>query len=97
VRRRKVLGSLKQLIKDAQRRGTVAQNVASSVSIKLSKRHENKKLERGVDIPTPSGYARAVLIVAAFTGLRASELRGLPLAGRRAGRTAAAVTCASAR
>jgi integrase len=50
---KQVLGRLKAILKDAKRRGNVAQNVA------------------------PEGRARALLMTAAFTGLRASELRGL--------------------
>jgi len=83
---RKVLISLKSLLKDAKRRGNVSQNVASDVSIKIAKR-SNGKLQVGVDIPTPdeirrmleaaTGRWRPLLIVAVFTGLRASELRGL--------------------
>jgi integrase len=84
---RKVLTSLKSLLKDAKRRGNVAQNVASDVSISVDKRSK-KKLKIGVDIPTPdeikrilgkvSGPLRPLLITATFTGMRASELRGLP-------------------
>jgi integrase len=82
----KVLISLKSLLNDAQRRGNVAQNVASAVSIKTNKR-DKVKLKVGIDIPTPdeikriihaaSGRARPFLLTAIFTGLRASELRGL--------------------
>jgi integrase len=83
---RKVLATLKGLIKDAMRRGCVAQNVASPVTIRLNKR-DQRKLRVGEDIPTTEevtkmihaahGRARVLLIVAAFTGLRSSELRGL--------------------
>ena len=83
---RKVLWSFKAIIKDARRRGTIAHNVAEGVSIKGDKR-DKKKLEIGHDIPVPDevrrilaaaqGSWRALLAVAAFTGLRASELRGL--------------------
>jgi len=82
---KKVLTSFKSLIKEAQRRGKVAQNVGVPVSIKLGKR--KKPLEVGVDIPesqevrrmidASTGMVRAVIMVAAFAGLRASELRGL--------------------
>lgn len=84
---RKVLTSLKSILKDAQRRGNVAQNVAAGVLIKKDKRTENVKLKVGVDIPTPqevaaiigaaTGRWKPLLLTAAFTGLRASELRGL--------------------
>jgi integrase len=83
---RKVLSSLKSLLRDAQRRGAVAQNVASSVKISVAAR-EKQKLKIGEDIPTPdeirkiidkaSGGLRVLVITAVFTGLRASELRGL--------------------
>jgi integrase len=86
-RARKVLAVLKAILKDAKRRGNVAQNVATDVSIQMSGRHRSR-LKVGVDIPTredirrileavPEGRARALLLTAAFTGLRASELRGL--------------------
>ena len=84
---RKVLTSVKSILKDAQRRGNVAQNVAAGVVIKKDKRTESTKLKVGVDIPTPqevaaiigaaTGRWKPLLIAAAFTGLRASELRGL--------------------
>src|SRR4029077_16399877 len=83
---KKVLVSFKSLLKDAQRRGHVAQNVAASVSIKRDSR-DKTKLKVGIDIPTPdeikriihaaTGRMRPLLIVAIFTGLRSSELRGL--------------------
>lgn len=84
---RKVLTSLKSILKDAQRRGNVAQNVAAGVVVKKDKRTENVSLKVGVDIPLPQEVAaiigaakgrwKPLLITAAFTGLRASELRGL--------------------
>jgi len=84
---RRVLGGLKAILKDARRRGNVAQNVALDVNVELSKR-DRAKLKIGVDVPTaeeigrvlraaPDGRARALIMVAAFAGLRASELRGL--------------------
>jgi integrase len=83
---RKVLTTLKAILRDAMRRGTVAQNVATSVRVDSNKR-DQPKLEVGRDIPTPDEIRRIVqaasdrwrplLVVAAFTGLRASELRGL--------------------
>src|SRR5262249_4855227 len=83
---KKVLGSLKSILKDAKRRGTVAQNVAADVKVDMSGR--KAKLQVGKDIPTrdeikrmidaaAEGWERALLMVAAFSGLRASELRGL--------------------
>src|SRR5262249_1930811 len=83
---RKVLVSLKSILREAQRRGDVAQNVAAGVSIGIDKRTK-RKLKAGVDIPTPeevkrlidaaSGKWRTLVITVVFSGLRASELRGL--------------------
>jgi integrase len=84
---KKVLGSLKAILKDAKRRGNVAQNVAADVSITTHGRLK-PKLEIGRDIPTRAeiqrivdaagaGRGRALLMTAALTGMRASELRGL--------------------
>jgi integrase len=83
---KKVLVSLKSLLRDAVRRGTVAQNVALAVKIGKSGRHK-KKLKVGEDIPTPDeikaiihaadGRIRPMLLCAIFTGMRSSELRGL--------------------
>jgi integrase len=83
---RKVLVSLKSMLRHAMTQGSVAQNVALAIKIESSKRHQ-KKLEVGKDIPDPteiqrllaaaSGQLRPLLITAVFCGLRASELRGL--------------------
>ena len=83
---RKVLVSLKMLLREAQRRGDVAQNVGLCVTIKSDKR-DKRKLKAGQDFPTPNevkrlidaatGRWRALLVTVVFTGLRASELRGL--------------------
>jgi integrase len=80
---KKVLGSLKSLLKDAKRRGNVAQNVAADVSIGINGRSKAKldiptraEIQRMVDA-APAGRGRALLLTAALTGLRASELRGL--------------------
>src|SRR5262249_50675831 len=83
---KKVLGSLKSILKDAKRRGNVAQNVAADVKVGMTGRRA--KLQLGKDIPTrdevkrmidsaAEGRGRALVMVAAFSGLRASELRGL--------------------
>jgi integrase len=79
---RKVLTSLKSLL-----RASKHAHVAADVSIKRNKRGE-VRLEVGRDVPTPGeikrlitaakpGRQRALLLVAALCGLRASELRGL--------------------
>jgi integrase len=87
VMARKVLISLKSIIGEAQRRGLVAQNVAQPVKIDVKKR-DQQKLEVGRDIPSKEEVQallgavddrrRPFLITAVFTGMRASELRGMP-------------------
>ena len=84
---RKVLTALKAILADAQRRGLVALNPAREVKIENRSRDE-KKLEVGADIPgkdeirrlfeaaTESRH-RPLIITAALTGMRSSELRGL--------------------
>ena len=86
---RKARRSLGALLADAQERGLVGQNVVRSLyTRRRSRRTEsNGKLKVGVDIPSPdeiraiiahlSGRWRPLLLTAIFTGLRASELRGL--------------------
>jgi integrase len=81
----KVLISLKSILRDAQRRGTAVQNVATPVSIERDRRKQ--QLQVGVDIPTRDeisrliaqvdAWLRPLLVTAVFTGMRASELRGL--------------------
>jgi len=83
---RKLLTSFKSVIRDARRRGLIAQNVAGDTSIGASGRHR-KRLEVGVDVPTPGEVkalidaaglkARAMVCLAALAGLRASEIRAL--------------------
>jgi integrase len=84
---RKVLGSLKMLLKEAVRHGLAPYNAASPTQIESDKRSK-RRLKAGVDFPTqqevgriiqaaPEGKVRTMLMVAAFTGLRGSELRGL--------------------
>jgi integrase len=85
---KKVLTSLKAILKDAQRRGSVAQNVARDVTIGIDQRGK-RRLEAGLHFPTPDEVRRILasakprwrplLVTAVFTGLRASELRGLRL------------------
>jgi integrase len=83
---KKVLVSLKAILRDAQRRGLVAQNVASGARVDQPRRE--RPLAVGIDIPSkdevrrlieavPDLRSRATLFVAAFAGLRASEIRGL--------------------
>jgi integrase len=83
---RKVLASLKSILGEAQRRGLVAQNAAQPVRVDVKKR-EQGKLAVGRDIPskeeiqeilaTVEGRWRPFFVAAIFTGMRASELRGL--------------------
>jgi integrase len=88
---RRVVGDLGSILSDAQERGLVAQNVVRSLSHrrkgKQAERRERGKLKVGVDIPSPQeiqaiiakldGRWRPLILTAIFTGLRASELRGL--------------------
>ncbi|WP_062208016.1 site-specific integrase [Aureimonas sp. AU12] len=90
---RKILVSLGTLIADAQERGLTNRNVIRDVrgrrggsDRRQEKRHRGK-LKIGVDIPTREeikalvgaveGRWRPLILTAIFTGLRASELRGL--------------------
>jgi integrase len=79
---RKVLTSLKSMLKAAG-----CSHIAADVTIGNKKR-DQRRLEVGRDIPAPDeikrllgaakeGRERALLLTAIFTGLRASELRGL--------------------
>jgi integrase len=87
---KRVVGDLGSILSDAQERGTVAQNVVRSLSKRRKKKEkaeQRRKLKVGEDIPTLeeiraivphlSGRWRPLLLTAIFTGLRASELRGL--------------------
>jgi integrase len=87
----KVLRSLGAIVTDAQERGLVAQNVVRGLRrnrrVGRAERRQRGKLKAGIDIPTPDeirriiahleGARRPLLLTAIFTGLRASELRGL--------------------
>lgn len=78
----KIVRALSSVLTEAQRRGLVAQNVASDVRVVRTAR-EKKKIE----IPTTAELKamlagagddlRPLLMMAIYTGLRASELRGL--------------------
>jgi integrase len=86
--RRKVLTSLSTALTFAKGRGLVAQNVAVGVKVASDARHRaTGPLRAGRDFPgkpelkalmdnAPERW-RAFIVVAVFTGLRASELRGL--------------------
>jgi integrase len=89
---RKLRSSLGSILADAQERGLVGQNVVRNLRIhrrgKDGRADKRKgKLKIGVDIPTPDEIRaiiaalddrwRPLLLTTIFTGLRASELRGL--------------------
>ena len=90
--RRKVIGSLGALLADACEHGLSARNAVRELSKRRrrgekAEKRRKRKLETGVDFPTPDEVKRILasagrrwrplLTVAATTGLRASELRGL--------------------
>jgi integrase len=87
---KRVIGDLGAILGDAQERGLIAQNVVHSLARKKhrqTERRQRRALKVGVDIPSPDeirailghlqGRWRPLLLTAIFTGLRASELRGL--------------------
>jgi integrase len=87
---KKVLVSLSAILADAQDRGLVAQNVMHRRQMKNGHvgARQKRRLEIGIDIPTVAevrtvlphlrdGRERSLILTAVFTGLRASELRGL--------------------
>jgi integrase len=85
---RKVLVSLGSLLGDAQERGLTARNpVRDMRRLRRVQREGRRKLQVGVDIPTPAeirslvnastGRWRPPILTTIFTGLRSSELRGL--------------------
>jgi len=90
---KRVTVSLGSILSDAQERGLVVRNAVSEMSkrrggAKSSEKRQRARLRYGVDIPTreevraileaAEGRFRPLLITAIFTGMRASELRGLP-------------------
>jgi len=86
--RRKVLTNLKTMLTFWQGKGKVAQNVAKAVRIKSDDQRDVAPVRAGVDFPSreelrtvldkATGRWRPLVIIAIFTGMRASELRGLP-------------------
>jgi integrase len=86
---RMVLSSLGAIIAEAVEHGNAAKNPVRDLRRNRRRKgdRQKRKLEVGVDIPLPSevsaivgaakGRWRPLIITAAFTGLRASELRGL--------------------
>jgi integrase len=86
--RRKVLTSLSSALKFAKGRGDVAQNVALGVGVRSDERHKaTGKPKAGTHFPTKSELKllidnaperwRPFIVTAIFSGMRASELRGL--------------------
>jgi integrase len=85
--RRKVLTNLKTALTFAQRQGLVAQNVARGIKLKAEDRRGAGRLKEGRDFPTKAEIKalidkaparwRPLIVTAIFTGMRASELRGL--------------------
>jgi integrase len=87
---KRVIGDLGTILGDAQERGLVAQNVVRNLARKKHRQTERRQrsaLKVGVDIPSPAEIRailahlqerwRPLLLTAIFTGMRASELRGL--------------------
>jgi integrase len=90
---KRVVGDLGSILTDAQERGLVAQNVVRSLNPhkkrtrRRAERRQKIKLKIGETIPSPEeirvivahlkGRWRPLLLTTIFTGLRASELRGL--------------------
>ena len=89
---RRVMQTLGSILADAQERGLVARNSVRELrgkrrSGRSGDRRQKRKLKVGVDIPMPEEIRailehaksrwRPLLMTAALTGLRASELRGL--------------------
>jgi integrase len=88
-----IIRSLGNLLSDAQERGLIVRNPVHELRVRRKGRNRKiedrrgSKLKIGVDIPTPQetkriiraakGKWRPLLLTAIFTGLRASELRGL--------------------
>jgi integrase len=88
--RRKVMTNVKTMLTFCQGKGKVAQNVAMAVKIKADDQRDVAPVRAGVDFPTRDELRtilektkdrwRPLAITAVFTGMRASELRGLPWA-----------------
>lgn len=83
--------SLGSILRDAQERGLIVRNAVAEMSGRVSRataeKRQKARLAYGVDIPTmdevrailaaASGRFRPFILTAIFTGMRASELRGL--------------------
>jgi integrase len=86
--RKKIRTNLGTVLRFAQERGLVAQNVVAGMKVKANKRDAiSGSLRAGVDFPTKAEMKalidhapdrwRPLIITAIFTGMRISELRGL--------------------
>ena len=85
--RRKVLSNLKTILSYAQGQGLVAQNVAREIKLKTDPRDTAEPLREGHNYPNRTELRilidkapprwRPFIFTAVFTGMRASELRGL--------------------
>lgn len=78
----KAVRALSSILKESQRRGLVAQNVARGVRVSRSKRERGRvaipsRHELKALIEAASDDLRPLVMTAIFTGLRSSELRGL--------------------
>lgn len=91
---RKIITSLGSILADANERGLATRNPVRDIRggrkgrDRRSEQRQKRRIEVGVDIPTreeirafvhalPADW-RAFLLTAVFTGMRSSELRGLP-------------------
>jgi integrase len=80
---RRILGALKMMLNTAMRQGYAAHNPATAVQAPSAKDRDKKRVEPpskaeiGAIINAAGGRWRPFIITAVFTGLRASELRGL--------------------
>jgi integrase len=83
---RKVLTSLKSILREAQRLGQLAKDPARPVAIRAFTRGGGKvragenfpsKDEANAILTAATGRLRPLIVTAIFTGMRASELRGL--------------------
>ena len=83
---RKVLTSLKSILNEAMRHGFTDRNIALPVTVNSKSRNRSRTVA-GQDFPSAAEidllvqhaapHFRPLLVTAAFTGMRASELRGL--------------------
>jgi integrase len=89
----KVVSSLSAILSEAVSKTRVARNVVREAMTATNRRHQRiedrqeRRMEAGIDFPTKpelnaimnaaEGWPRALVVTVIFTGLRASELRGL--------------------